>query len=1376
MKRLFTLFAFLFTIYIVNAQDTYRFRTDTPQGISIERSTATGLALHYSISEIDITDVETEAYRGQEIALKGSFGSIAEGLPNLPFENCYIAVPQGAKVSIEVNEKASMVIENVDLLPVAELQMNNAPGAPTVRKDMSIFGKDADFPSCNVGIAQSTRIRGLDVALLNVTPFRYNPVRKTLEVIYDMDIEVRFEGGNGQFGEARYRNPDWDHLLHDLVINSDMLSEAHYYDLINNAEEKLDIGCEYLIIAPDDDSILAWADTLRRFRNRQGVLTRVVTTTECGGNYPETIKGYIHNAYDNWVVPPAAVMIFGGMTDTLVSNWPETFGGGYSGIPGFPLLFLKYDYENGTIMDFNYHSDNPYVDMNDDSIPDMAISRLSAFTLDEYRMQVQKLIDYETHPTVNPHYYDHPVITAGHEANKWFLVTSQLVDGFYRTKLGRHPTNLYMMYDDELPRPDTVWSTGQNTDAVVDYFGPNGQNYIAADPSGLDSWVTKDDSRLLSNALNEETFMTLYRDHSATDYWCCPYFYYHHIHTLQNATPTFILSIGCDAANYEQSFSIPYGTWMGRSVITEFCNDPVGALGGIGASTVTRSHFNDRITWGILDYIWPEFMPTLASSSEPAFVRPSYALVAGKLFLTQGAFMANWWPDRITETHNVFHYLGDAYLNLYTEVPQQMTINVPPCTDNQAQYTMMAEEGATICVSLDDDILAVATATGQPQSIAFPSQSIGERLTVTVTKQNRFRFEQRAEIVSPDQSYVHMKGFRLNDDNGDGLLDYGEHADFDITLHNNSLVTSDHGEITLVCNSPYVEILQGTAPYNHIGPDEELTLRKAFQIRLSDDVPDQTLLDFKVQFNEGQNMHHDDISLTANAPILRIEPKFRPMEADGQPSTHIATEGRSRISFTVANEGHSSTKLLNASLEIKAPFVEIVDSQLQLESLAPNEAHPFTFELNTTPNDLTGAWLQSRFTVQHMENHIGVDTIVQYGGIFENFETDTLNPRFIWSNPGNYKWVYDEEDAYEGNRCFISQANTASRSTLKARLKAPHNGHDCMVSFRYKTDENAPISYYNTANNTLYCASEEWQYAEAPYNGQAINFIWEYILIDENNKQARIDDICFPPLHTAIAYAGDDIIACDEASVVALDAYAYDCEAILWTTEGDGHFGNDTVVNTLYYPGNQDIANGGVALTLTAFGNDTVVSTTQIHFMDEVSLDEINGDTVVNKYENPVSQYFIENEEGLSLAWALEPSHAGILYGSGDAISILWNLHEGDMEATLWATTDSGCTSEPVAKRISLIGYSTPEWHSVDFSLFPNPTDGKVNLIIGETLQGKAVIEVYNLLGERMMVKKVGQLQQGETLSLDLSRLVSGLYIIKLSTESGSCSKKVSVW
>ena len=64
---------------------------------------------------------------------------------------------------------------------------------------------------------------------------------------------------------------------------------------------------------------------------------------------------------------------------------------------------------------------------------------------------------------------------------------------------------------------------------------------------------------------------------------------------------------------------------------------------------------------------------------------------------------------------------------------------------------------------------------------------------------------------------------------------------------------------------------------------------------------------------------------------------------------------------------------------------------------------------------------------------------------------------------------------------------------------------------------------------------------------------------------------------------------------------------------------------------------------------------------------------------------------------------------------------------------------------------------------------------MGENLNGNASVEVYNLLGERMLQKQAYLSRQSETLSLNLSGMASGLYIIKLSTENGSCSKKVSV-
>ena len=1376
MKRLFLLFNLILSFGLLSAQETYRFSSEAAQGFRIESSSSTGLLLHYSVPGIGISAIDDGEAKGQEIIMKGSFGSYAEGLPNLPFENRYIAVPKGATVSIEVQEKGCRTLTGIDILPAAAVQGNAAVGKPRLQKDMNVYGKDANYPSENVAIAQTTRIRGLDVVMLNVTPFRYNPVRKTLEVIYDMDIEVRFEGGSGQFGEARYRNPAWDGILRDLVINSDMLPEAHYYDLLNEAIRSGEEGCEYLIVSPDDEDILAYADTLKQFRNKQGILTKVVTTTECGGNDANTIKSYIKNAYDNWAIPPAAVMIFSGI-DTL--DVGSQYYWWSSGIPGFPLLFKEYD--NGyELLDYHFSSDNPYADMNGDSIPDLALSRLPAINLQEYRTQVNKLIQYETNPPTRPDYYNQPIITSSYEENKWFLITSQSVNGFYRNKLGLRPKNYYMLYEytsDEILPPETAWSSAYNTDAVVDYFGPNGQNYIAQQPDTLNSWRYMFDYSYLVDALNESAFLTLYRDHSSYDLWCSPWMESSVVKTLTNTDPTFLLSIGCDAALYSDvvffEFSNDYWSMGEHPMIYEFCKAKVGALGGIGATTVTHSHFNDILTWGMIDNFWPNYMPNIGTMEQPIFTRPAYALIAGKLFLNQHAFLPNWWPTKVTTTQNVFHYLGETYLNLYTEVPQEMAIDASPFTNSPTQYTMTAEEGATICLSHDDEILAVVQATGQPQDFTLPNLPIGERFVVTVTKQNRFRFEQTVTVISNALPFVYVKNADIKDQDGNGQLDYGEYADIDITLNNHSEIGSASGEITLHCASPYVEIVQGLSHYPQMAANANLTIGNAFRIRLSSSVPDQTKIQLKVRFNENENTHVDDIDITANAPVIIINPEFRPMTAEGEPSTHISTEGPSSIVFTVKNAGHSRIDLIQGNLDVKAPFVN-VQNVPQQENLMPDEEWPATFELNTTPNDVTGAWLQSHLDIQYGEQHAYYDTIIQYGGIFENFETDTLNPFFRWEN-SLAKWAYDSEDAYEGQRCFKALADTSTSSIIRARLTSQLVNHDSKVSFRFKTGNDEVLSFGCNQDETHSLSADDWQYAEALYSGKNARFTWSFVKHNEDSPQAKIDDICFPPKHTPIASAGNDIIVCEATTIVLSEAYAYDCDSVRWTTDGDGHFEDGALANTMYIPGNGDVSNGQVMLTLTAYGSTTFAHSAMIRFTDGITLGNIVGDSIVNKYENHVSHYSIEEQEGVHYLWQLNPAEAGIIYDRGNEIDIVWNLSDGDAEVTLTVTADNACDTEPASKSISLIGYSTPEWHIASFDLFPNPTDGKVNLVVGETVQGKAAVEVYNLLGKRMMAKDLRHLQQGETITLDMSRLASGLYIIKLSTADGYCTKKVSV-
>ena len=760
MKRIFVFFYTIFAFSLLNAQEAYRFRTDAPQGFSIESSTTTGLSLHYSVNEILVSDYDNDGTIGQEIIMKGCFGSFAEGLPNLPFENRYIAIPQGATVSLSVKENHCQTIRNVDLLPAAEVMLNNADGRPKIQKDMSVYGKDATFPSENVAITQHTQIRSLDVVMLNVTPFRYNPVQKTLEVIYDMDIEVRFEDGNGQFGDARYRNPAWDGILHDLVINDDMLTESDYHERLNEAIQNREEGCEYLIITLDNPTFKDWADTLKQFRTKQGILTKVVTTADCGGNEPENIRNYIRNAYESWAIPPAAVLLFGG---NHVTN--SNFG-------LKPYIYRSPVSWNQT---YRYPTDNPFSDMNGDSIPDIALSRMTVLNANECQTQVAKLIEYELNPPTDAHYYDHPIVNSGYQNTKWFAITAQITNNFFRDRLGKHPSNIYMKYyleDHDPTPPDSIWSIAQNTNVVLDYFGPNGTQYIPLSIGYLDDWIDMENKLPFQNAVNEGGFLAFYRDHSNPDWWCCSNIRINDIPSFHNEKPTFLFSIGCSTNSF-------WNNWSYDGCVAElFLQANVGAIGSLGANTVTYSQYNDLTTWGMFDYFWPNYMPTLGSETDPEFSYPSYALVAGKLFLRQQYFLPYSLDNvKIDKTLNLFSYLGETYLNLYTEVPQPIAIDAPTeLTEHQEQYTFTAEVGATVCLSNGNGIMDVKRATGEPQSIDLTPFDIGEHLTLTATKKNRFRFEQDVTVVDYSTRDGHIIDFNLypNPTDGKAKLVVGE--------------------------------------------------------------------------------------------------------------------------------------------------------------------------------------------------------------------------------------------------------------------------------------------------------------------------------------------------------------------------------------------------------------------------------------------------------------------------------------------------------------------------------------------------------------------------------------------------------------------------
>lgn len=70
--------------------------------------------------------------------------------------------------------------------------------------------------------------------------------------------------------------------------------------------------------------------------------------------------------------------------------------------------------------------------------------------------------------------------------------------------------------------------------------------------------------------------------------------------------------------------------------------------------------------------------------------------------------------------------------------------------------------------------------------------------------------------------------------------------------------------------------------------------------------------------------------------------------------------------------------------------------------------------------------------------------------------------------------------------------------------------------------------------------------------------------------------------HQPVANAGLDETICED-EVMNLSGNASYHNSVTWETSGDGNFDDPTLSNAVYYPGSQDISNGTVTLTFTAF-------------------------------------------------------------------------------------------------------------------------------------------------------------------------------------------------
>ena len=1311
MKKALTFLIILIAGITLQAQE-FRFNSN-PNGFSISNKSSNQLTLKHNLGAVTIEDANRAEVQGQVITLSGVYLSNVAGAPDLPSSSTFVAIPNGATASLKMVSSKTKVISNVDLIPAAVPQLDDDNSPAIYQKDTKIYSRNAFYPEVPFILSETTSIRGVQVVEVGVMPFQYNPVTKELVVYSDIELQLDVEGGDGTYGDIRYRTPEWDQILQDVILNRDDLPEVDYGERLRKHYETRETGCEYMIITPDNEDFISLADSIKQFRTEQGIPTEVFTVSQCGGNDYTAIRNFIRNAYNNWDMPPAAVLFLGdhntdgtqGVVSYTLDNHPG--GDGYN----------------------PYISDHAYAVMGNNHMPNIIVGRITGRNYDEMYHMIKKDLDYERTPPTDPYFYDHPITAMGFQLERWFQLCSEVVNGFWTNELGKHPVRQNAIYQGT---PGSRWSTYEYTNTVLNYFGPNGCGYIPQTMSHLTDWSANGNS--VNEAINNGAFLIQHRDHGAEELWGEPSYGTGYIKQLTNTNLTYVMSNNCLTGRFN------YGGTNGEGCFAEvFHRHQYGALGLIAATQVSYSFVNDIYVWGSYDNMWPDFMPTYGTQHATNFVRPAFGNAAGKYFLKQSSWTDDYWKQI---TYYLFHQHGDAYMTLYTEVPQELDVTMlPVLPEGSDQYTVKADEGATICLTANGQIIGFDMATGDTQTIAVTPQEIGTIVKLTITKQDYYRYEHFIKTISAEEPYLIFDAIEINDEEGNSnqAADYNETCHFSIGLHNVGHSALDNFNVTLTCNHPAVEITQNTFAYNGMNASETQMQNNAFTVHFGDELNNQEKVKFHLKMENAEYTFIDSLMLSIKAPNLKFA-GLRITDMDGNETDRLMKGQSSYLTFSIENQGGSKSMEISNKFDLLAPFLHVDENRITISAIEAGATGQVIFLARADEDAVDGIinyqlQAESGYHNAHIESHINL------GYITEGFEGESLSEDIQWSfGSGSKKWtVAEDSTAFEGHCLRSPSINDNVSSNLNIGFKADMAD---TFSFYHKTSTEEGDRLILTLNGMeidSWSGISDWERSEYELREgtNVIKFTYKKNGSGTDGEDAvMIDELRFPPFAKMVLYAGDNTEACSNATFTP-EGYIYNNTDFIWTTNGDGTFDNANTEHPTYTFGETDKSEGQVELTLTGTSahngsqQSSTVSVSILPSFDSSHTPEMpSGTTEIDLRLVNQSEYQGEENSDALYTWILEPSTAGTIIGDGYRSSVAWdNDYRGQASVSYRYESSCGSTavSEPILVNV-INSTGIDEQGNATIEVYPNPANDMIHIRTHQ--DGEATLRVIDLTGK----------------------------------------------
>ena len=328
--------------------------------------------IHFLLKDYEMQNVTIDGQSFKKPIIP--FGGLKseEGEPTLPTITTFYQVAPNKSYAINVNINSSEWVENIDILPHQTWEHVSDETSALFKRDIELYTSDIPYPKDLGEISNTFILRDLPVIKVSITPFKYYPLSRKLEVITSADIELIEVGNIDPVIVPNRISRTFEPLYEALVVN---------YDRSTNEEDYQKPSILY-ILPSNSSNLMANLEILFDWRHRSGYVVNYVSTSTTG-NSSSSIKNYISNAYSTWDNPPEFIALVGDAN------------GSYS----IPTYFENYSGYNG-------EGDHPYSQLvGNDVLPEVLIGRLSFSSTTELATIINKTVQYESNPYLNQNWF-----------------------------------------------------------------------------------------------------------------------------------------------------------------------------------------------------------------------------------------------------------------------------------------------------------------------------------------------------------------------------------------------------------------------------------------------------------------------------------------------------------------------------------------------------------------------------------------------------------------------------------------------------------------------------------------------------------------------------------------------------------------------------------------------------------------------------------------------------------------------------------------------------------------------------------------------------------------------------------------------------------